>query len=110
MSSGLRISTENGPKIGSLRAARNSSAAFFCASSYFSGASGGIRSCARAAVSTDRPSISAPAPNRKVVEEKIGATTPTLVSHQRRDKPKLLDQRCLSYDEPYIGCWASAIR
>ncbi len=62
MSSGLRMSTENGPKMGSLRAARNSSAAFFCAPSYFSGATGGIRS----------------------EEEEIGATMPISITSKPR--------------------------
>src|SRR5580658_8549203 len=41
MSSGLRINTSNGPKTGTFRTRRNSSAAFRCASSYLSGGRGG---------------------------------------------------------------------
>src|SRR5258706_9803760 len=44
MTSGLRISGTNGPKTGLLRVAKNSSAAFFCASVYFSEGIAGMRS------------------------------------------------------------------
>src|SRR4051794_2247147 len=48
MTCGLCIIGSNGPKTGTLRAARNSSAAFFCSSVYCSGGIVGSRCCARA--------------------------------------------------------------
>src|SRR5260370_27810344 len=44
MTSGLRNSGTKGPKTGTLRAARNSSAAFFCSGVILSGGMGGMRS------------------------------------------------------------------
>src|SRR5947209_11935225 len=52
MTSGLCIIGSNGPNTGTLRAARNSSAAFFCSGVYCSGAMVGRRCCANAGPAT----------------------------------------------------------